>query len=81
MRTYSAIQDIIFQLLTVGSNPSYQRSWIEFHKNRLVELTEHIQRLMMEQITYDVISNIQITNSGLLSGTVTKGNPEDKTKE
>jgi hypothetical protein len=67
IRTYPAIQDLIFQLLTVGSNPSYQQSWIEFHKNRLVELTEHIQTQMNEQITNDVISNIQNTNSGPLS--------------
>jgi hypothetical protein len=67
MRTYSAIQDIIFQLLTVGSNPSYQQSWIEYHKKWLVELTDHIQTQMNEQITNDVISNIQNSNSGPLS--------------
>jgi hypothetical protein len=64
IRRYPAIQDLIFQLLTVGSNPSYQWSWIEFHKNRLVELGKHIQNEITEQITNGVISsNFQNTAS------------------
>jgi chromosome segregation ATPase len=77
IRRYPAIQDLFFQLLTVGSNPSYQQSWIESHKSQLVELSEYIQLEMKQQITNDVISDIQNTKPGLLSGTVTKGNPED----
>jgi hypothetical protein len=67
IRRYPAIQDLFFQLLTVGSYPGYQQSWMELHESRLIELGEYIQMEMKQQITNDVMSNIQNTNSGLLS--------------
>jgi len=63
IRRYPAIQDLFFQLLTVGSNPSYQQTWMESHKNRLVELGEYIQLEMKQLITKEVISDIPNTSS------------------
>ena len=63
IRRYPAIQDLFFQLLTVGSNPSYQQSWIESHKSQLVELGEYIQMETKQLITKEVISDIQNTSS------------------
>jgi hypothetical protein len=63
IRRYPAVQDLFFQLLTVGSNPSYQQTWMESHKNRLVELGEYIQLEMKQLITKEVISDIQNTCS------------------
>jgi hypothetical protein len=63
IRRYPAIQDLFFQLLTVGSHPSYQQTWMESHKNRLVELGEYIQLEMKHLITKEVIGDIQNTSS------------------
>jgi hypothetical protein len=63
IQRYPAIQDLFFQLLTVRSNPSYRQSWVESHKSQLIELSEYIQMEMKQQITNDVISNIQNTSS------------------
>jgi len=63
IRRYPAIQDLFFQLLTVGSNPSYQQTWMESHKNRLVELGDYIQMEMKQLITKEVISDIPNTSS------------------
>jgi hypothetical protein len=63
IRRYPAIQDLFFQLLTVGSNASYQQSWIESHKSQLVELGEYIQMETKQLITKEVISDIQNTSS------------------
>jgi len=54
---------LFFQLLTVGSNASYQQSWIESHKSQLVELGEYIQMETKQLITKEVISDIQNTSS------------------
>jgi chromosome segregation ATPase len=63
IRRYPAIQDLFFQLLTVGPNPSYQQLWIESHKSQLVELGEYIQMEMKQMITKEVINDIKKTSS------------------
>jgi hypothetical protein len=78
MRTYPAIQNLIFQLLTVGSNPSYQSLWGE--SRRLIELDVYIQMLTKQQTTIDVIANFQNTTSGRLLGTIVKAGSEEEQK-
>ena len=63
IQQYPGIQDLFFQLLTVGSNPIYQQSWMELHKNRLVVLGEYVQIEMKQQISNGVINNIQNADS------------------
>jgi uncharacterized protein YycO len=62
IQRYPVIQDLFFQLLTVGSNPSYQQSWMQSHKSQLVELAEYIQ-LEMKLTAKEIISDIQNTTS------------------
>ena len=63
IQRYPGIEDFFFQLLTVGSNPIYQQSWMELHKNRLVVLGEYVQIEMKQQIANGVVNNIQNANS------------------
>ena len=63
IQRYPGIEDFFFQLLTVGSNPIYQQSWMELHKNQLVVLGEYVQIEMKQQIANGVINNIQNANS------------------
>ena len=63
IQRYPSIEDFFFQLLTVGSNPIYQQSWMELHKSRLVVLGEYVQIEMKQQISNGVINNIQSANS------------------
>lgn len=64
IRRYPGIQDLFFQLLTVRSNLGYQQSWMELHESRLMELGEYIQMEIKQQITNDVIRNIENIHSG-----------------
>lgn len=61
IQRYPGIQDLFYQLLTVGSNRAYQTSSIELHKSELAALGEYIQMEMKRRIVNDVISYIQRT--------------------
>ena len=63
IQRYPGIQDLFYQLLAVGANPAFQTSSIELHTSELVALSEYIQMEMKQQITNDIISNIENANS------------------
>jgi uncharacterized protein YerC len=63
IRRYDAIRDLIFEIVTSSSATTCGEPWIQSHKSRLVELSEHIQMEMKEQITNNVIRSFQGTNS------------------
>jgi len=63
VRKYNAIRELIFNIVTSNSATTCGEPWIESHKSRLVELSEHIQMEMKEQIANNVIRSFQGTNS------------------
>jgi hypothetical protein len=63
IRRYLGIQDLFFQLLAVGLIPAYEQTWMESHKNQLLELGEYIQLEMKQSITKEIISDIPNTAS------------------
>ena len=59
VRKYDETRELIFKIVTSSSATTCGEPWIESHKKRLVELSEHIQMQMKEQITDDAIRSFQ----------------------
>jgi uncharacterized protein YerC len=62
VRKYNATRELIFSIVMSSSANICGEPWIESHKSRLVELSEHIQKEMAEQIAKMVVSKIQDGN-------------------
>jgi hypothetical protein len=58
IRRYPAVQELIFDLLTLGMTSNYQESWVESHKIKLILLSENIQNEMAEKISKRAIDQI-----------------------
>jgi uncharacterized protein YerC len=59
VRRYDAIRELIFNIVTSSSATTCREPWIESHKTRLVELGEHIQMEIIEEITNGAISKLE----------------------
>ena len=59
VRKYDDTRELISKIVTSSSATTCGEPWIESHKSRLVELSEHIQMQMKEQITDDAIRSFQ----------------------
>lgn len=59
IRRYPSIQELMFELLTLGSTTSYQQSCTEVHRMQLVQLSEYIHIEIMEEITRKAIGTVE----------------------
>jgi hypothetical protein len=61
LRRYGAgaVQQLLIDLFSLPTASPYGESPIESHKSQLIELSEHIQIEMKQQITNDAINNFQ----------------------